>query len=388
MSFDKTFEAYIKQNAVHKELKLKLDMIKQGIKNHYQGQEERLLKINGVVARTKTRKEIELKDDIKEFLKDYGYLPLVVKINKSIENHFNLDKAKINHKQSVRLYTGGKSLIDKESLTSKYEHYLESGLDELTEEFKRASTEEKLAETKLNELKEELQRAMPSTSVPTNFGTLKITDSYDYDMNIVFDGISGKKEIFIKKDENEDLFEVVIYPDDQTFKLPGEQELGTVTIPEEFTNENNEVEVKYEKVPVTVEDLYVTSENEFSSKFITKRPFNKFIKEGYVFNRFEIDVDPFEFFEQCEVSKTKIDDLIQQGIIDEKDIKPFIELVGETDIVEVMSEGSAEQQASIYHKKLMEKAQNYRKRNDNNYEEEQPLSNSQTPKVDFSDFSF
>jgi molybdopterin biosynthesis enzyme MoaB len=364
MSFDKIFKSYMDQYIEHKKIELKLDVIKQGIKNHYEKQEERLLKVNGVVARTKSKKEYQIKEEIYDFLEDYGYLPLVVKINKSIEQHFNLEKAKMNHKKSIRLYTGGQSIVDKDSIIKSYSHYLDYGLDELAEEFKRVSTEEKLAKAKLEEIKEQLINAMPSSSVATEFGTLKLTESYDYDLNIVFDGVSGKKEIFIKK--NDDHYEVVIYPEDKTFRVSGDHIFGDKT----------------------VEELYLAHNNEAESIFVKKRPFKKFIKEGYVFNRFEVEVDPYEFFRHCEISKTKINDLIQQGIIEEKDIKPYLELVDESQYIEVLSEGSLEQQSNIYHQKLLERSENYRRRRESNYKENVSHSSSQTSTVDFTDFSF
>lgn len=366
MTFNTIFETYIKQYTEHKEVEIKLDVIKQGIKKEYEKQEERILKTNGVIARTKTKVEYELKEEIYEFLEDYGYLPLVVKVNKSIEKVFNIEKARTNHRQSIRLYTGGKSIVDQAAIADRYNRYLEYSLEDLTEEFKRASSEEKLAKAKLEETKEQLKNAMPSPSISTDFGTLKITDSYDYDMNTVFDGISGKKEIFIKKIDHK--FEVVVFPEEKSFVIEnGDELLGTKTI----------------------EELYITSsiDKDQECTFVKKRLFNTYLKEGFSFNKLQMEVDPFEFFRKCEVSKTKINDLIQQGIIDEKDIKPFVVMGEESSYVEVMSEGSAEEQASVFQKKFMEKAQNYRMRKDDSFAES-AASSSHMSTIDIDDFSF
>ncbi|MCK2000083.1 hypothetical protein MZM54_01625 [[Brevibacterium] frigoritolerans] len=363
MSFNEMFNSYIEQYTVHKTAEIKLDMIKSGIKKHYDQQEERTMKVDGVVARTKNKKEYEINEDIYDFLEDYGYLPLVVKVNKSIEQHFNLEKAKINQKSSLRMYTGGKSIVDKDEISQKFVHYLDCGLVELADEFKRTSTEKELAKSKLEEIKEQLSNVMPSTSVSTEYGTLKKTETYEYDMNVVFDGISGKKEVFIKK--NESYYEAIIYPDEKKVRGSGELLLGQHSI----------------------EELYHTHNNDLDSIFVKKRPFKAYLKDGFVFNRFELQVDPFEFFRKCEISLTKINDLIQQGILQEKDIEPFRELVNETQHTEIISEGSLEQQSTIFSQKLFERSENIRRRNDENYKEDTGTS-SQTPAIDISDFNF
>ena len=46
MSFEETFEEYINQYTAHKEKEIKLKVIKDAIKSHYNDQEERLMKVN------------------------------------------------------------------------------------------------------------------------------------------------------------------------------------------------------------------------------------------------------------------------------------------------------------------------------------------------------
>lgn len=365
MSFDEVFKSYIEQYEIHKLTEVKLDVIKQGIKDHYDKQEEHSLKINGVVARLKTRREYKMKDEIYDYLEDYGYLPLVTTISKNVEKYFNVEKAKINHKHSIRLYTGGKSIVDKQSITSKYEPLLQEDLEELVEHFKRTTTEESLEKAKLEQIKEQLIEVMPTDSVSTHYGTLKITRSYEYDIDVVFEGISGKKEVLIKKTDT-NTYKLLIYPEDKMYIALGNDRYGNKT----------------------VNELFDTGTKQYLSIFLKKREFNQFIKDGFTFNHFEVAVDPYDFLRKCEVSKTKINELIEQGIINEKDIEPYYELIKETDYIEVLSESSVEQQSDLFHQRLINRSENLRRRNDESYvENDSPPSNS-NPQIDFSDFSF
>lgn len=363
--FEICFKDYIDTYIKHKKVKIKLDTIKQGIKNQYEKQDEKILKSDGIVVRSKHKKDFSFKKEIYEFLEDYGYLPLAVKINKSVEKLFNLDKAKINHKESIRLYTGGKPVVDKDYIQSKYVHFLEQDIGELTNEFKKTSTEENLVKSKLDEVKERLIQAMPYSSIKSEYGTLKLTKTYEYDPHIVFGGVSGKKEIFIRRIDNNE-YEVIIFPEDKVSKCSGDLILGNLSI----------------------EELFISSSPDLTSTFVKKREFNKYMKAGFVFNKFEIPIDPMEFFKCCEISMTKINNLIQEGIIDEKDIQQFRQLENESYIIEVLTEGSLEQQSSLFDKKLMEKAQNYRKRNSPNYTSSKSTYLAENPNIDISDFSF
>ena len=365
LSFEETFEEYINHYTAHKEKEIKLKVIKDAIKAHYNNQEERLLKVNGVVARLKTKKEYRVKEDIYEYLEDYGYLPLVVSVNKSLEKQFNLSSAKTNHKSSVRLYTGGKAIVDTEVIASKYSYFQSYDLEKLSDEFKRSFTEEKLAKASLEEVKEQLKEEMPSNSISTDYGTLKLTETYDFDMNAVFDRVSKNKEAFIKMLE-QNVYEVLIFPEETRILMSGNDFLGEQT-----------VEVLYNKPNVKSESL-----------FVKKRAFNQYKKDGYVLSYFEIDIDPFEFFKTCKVSKTKINDLIQQGIIPEKDIEPFLEVVGETEFIEVLNEGSVEQQSNLHHQKLIERSQKYRSNTEEHYVVDNSLPSSTNIKIDIEDFNF
>ncbi|MGF7535682.1 hypothetical protein AAGG74_18675 [Bacillus mexicanus] len=365
IQFENTFNEYIETYINHKEIKIKLDTIKQGIKHHYEKQDQKLLKIDGIVVRTKHKKEFSFNDEIYEYLEDYGFLPLAVKINKSVEKYFNLDKAKINYKESIRLYTGGKSIVDTDHIQSKYEHLITQDIGELSNEFKKTSIKENLSKSRLEEAKEKLKQIMPSNSIKTEYGTLKLTKTYDYDPNIVFSGVSGKKEIFIKRIENNE-YEVIIFPENKFSQCSGDLILGDLT----------------------VEELFISSTPKLTSTFVKKREFNKYLNSGFIFNKFEVKTDPMEFFKSCQISMTKINNLIQEGIIDEKDIQPFRKLENESDFIEILTEGALEQQSSLFDKKLMEKAQNYRKRNDSNYNPTESEFISETPHIDISNFSF
>jgi len=365
LSFDEIFTSYIEKYTEHKKVELKLNLIKQGIKNHYNDQDERLLKTNGVIVRLKTKKDYKIKEEIYEYLEDYGYLPLVVKVNKNLEKHFNLKDARINEKKSIRLYTGGKSIVDSESINNQYSYLLEYNLDDLSKEFKQSSTEEKLKKAQLEEVKEQLRQAMPSSSISTDYGTLKLTETYDYDINVVFDGVAGKKEVFIKK-LNANGYKIFVFPEETELFINGDDLLGNFTVEQLFNNTNDKLE----------------------SVFVKKRAFKKMLKEGFVFNKFEVQMDPYEFLKKCEISKTKINDLIQQGIINEKDILPYLEIVGETEFVEVLNEGTAEQQVNLYNQKLLERSENYRRRKDSNYTTDSSPSHHQEMIIDITNFDF
>ncbi|WP_456363857.1 hypothetical protein [Priestia aryabhattai] len=365
MSFDEIFTSYIEKYTEHKKVELKLNLIKQGMKNHYNNQDERSLNTNGVIVRLKTKKDYRIKEEIYDYLEDYGYLPLVVKVNKSLEKHFSLKDARINKKQSVRLYTGGKSIVDSKSITNQYSYLLEYNLDDLSKEFKQSATEEKLKKAQLEEIKEQLKQSMPSNSVSTDYGNLKITETYEYDIDVVFDGVSGKKEVFIKK-LSANGYKIVVFPEETELFINGEDLLGNFTVEHLFNN---------------------TSDN-LESLFVKKRTFNKMIKEEFVFNKFEVEMDPYEFLKKCEISKTKINDLVQQGIINEKDILPYLEIVGETEFIEVLNEGAAEQQVNLYNQKLLERSENYRRRKDNNYAKDSTSSRSEEMIIDITNFDF
>ncbi|WP_394555393.1 hypothetical protein C1N61_28050 (plasmid) [Priestia aryabhattai] len=365
MSFEETFEEYINCYKEHKEKEIKLKVIKDAIKTHYNNQEERLMKINGVVARLKTKKEYSIKEDIYDYLEDYGYLPLVVSINKALEKQFNLSSARTNQKSSVRLYTGGKAIVDSKSIANRHSYIQDYNLEKLSDEFKRSFTEEKLAKASLEEVKEQLKDEMPSNSISTDYGTLKLTESYDFDMNVVFDRISKNKEAFIKMLE-QNVYEILIFPEKTRILMSGNDFLGEQT-----------VEVLYSKPNVKTDSL-----------FVKKRALNQYKKDGYVFSHFEIDIDPFEFFKTCKISMTKMNDLIQQGIIPEKDIEPFLEVVGETEFIEVLNEGSVEQQSSLHHQKLIERSQKYRSDTEEHYVVDSSLSSSTDTKIDIEDFNF
>jgi len=365
LSFEETFGNYIDRYTAYKEKEIKLKVIKDAIKNHYNNQEERLMKVNGVVARLKTKKEYRIKDDIYEYLEDYGYLPLVVSVNKSLEKQFNLSSARTNHKSSVRLYTGGKSIVDNQAIASKYSYFQSYDLDKLSDEFKRSFTEEKLAKASLEEVKEQLKDEMPSNSISTDYGTLKLTESYDFDMNVVFDRISKNREAFIKMLE-QNVYEILVFPEETRILMSGDDFLGEQTI-----------ETLYNKPNVKTESF-----------FVKKRAFNQYKKDGYVFSHFEIEIDPFEFFKTCKISKTKVNDLIQQGIIPEKDIEPFLKVVGETEFIEVLNEGSVEQQSNLYQQKLIERSQKYRSITEEHYVVDNSLPSSTDISIDIKDFDF
>ncbi|MGN5650575.1 hypothetical protein [Bacillus sp. Brlt_9] len=362
--FRKLFEQYMDFYIEHKKASFKLDYIKEQFKMHYEKQEDKTLKVDGVITRVKRKKEYVTDEGIYEYLEDHGYLPLVVTVNKSIENRFNLEKAKIDYKQSVRLYTGGKSIVDRFEVTSKLDYILDYSLEQLSESFKRSYTDEKLKKARLDEAKERLMDGMPFSSCTTEYGTLKKTSSYDYDLDVVFDGISGKKEILIRK--LEDSFEIKLFPDDQVNTVPMNHCFGEISLA----------------------DLYENNLLEPESVFIKKRELKKHLKDGFVFNQFEVPVDPYEFYRKCPISKTKINELIQEGIIDEKEIEKFIEVTEETFHTEVISEGSMEQQATLNQQKFRDRSENIRRRHDDNYVETHNPYTAPNPYIELGNFSF
>ncbi|NGY89033.1 hypothetical protein F6Y05_39320 [Bacillus megaterium] len=83
-----------------------------------------------------------------------------------------------------------------------------------------------------------------------------------------------------------------------------------------------------------------------------------------------------------------MNDLNQQGMIPEKDIEPFLEVVGETEFIEVLNEGSVERQSSLHHQKLIERSQKYRSDTEEHYVVDSSLSSSTDTKIDIEDFNF
>lgn len=366
--FTTLFDTYLKQYTVHQEAVIKLGAIKKGIINFYDKQDERIMKTNGVVIRTKTEETYELKEEIYEYLEDHGFLPLVATIDKSVEKYFNIDHIKHSPTESVRLYTGGRSLVNKGELQEKYQHLESEELHNLTDSFKSTYTSSKLEEAKLKSLKEQLFEAMPqdSISIP-NIGTIKKVTTYEYNPSDVFELIAVRKEAFIKPSSLEEHFDVIIYPDDVI-----QSSLHKDTILDGHT----------------LHSLHEITEVLKSSSFIKKSQYNKLVKEGYKPVAFETPGDPYEFFRACKISKTKLNNLITEGAIPKKDIEPFI-IKGEIkEYREVLTEGTVEIQRSMFDEKLMRQAEKYRERNDPNYEPQSTPISTGVPVVEFTEFSF
>lgn len=367
-SFMQLFNTYLEQYSVHQDSIFKLSSIKKGIINHYDNQDEPIMKTNGIIIRTKIEETYDFTEEIYDFLEDHGFLPLVTTIDKKTEKYFNVDHIKQNPVQSVRLYTGGRSLVNKELLHRKYQHLETEKLDNLTDSFKSAYTTSKLEEAKLTNLKQQLLEIMPTDSISIpNIGTMKKVTTYEYNSSDVFNSLTARKEAFIKPATNEDHFNVVIYPDDESqLSLHKNTTLGKHSL----------------------HNLYESADPLASSSFIKKSDYNKLIKQGYKAIAFETSADPYEFFRTCKISKSKINDLIQEGLLSKKDIEPFI-IKGETrEYQEVLTEGAVEMQRKIFDEKTMKQSQKLRERNDPNFQPSNLSSQTDLPIIDFSDFSF
>lgn len=373
---NKAFEAFAEKYVAKRTKEMQLDTIKSYLKESYAKNKltssEELEKNNLVIRETVKKKYVpKNEEELYDFLEGTGLLPLAVKISPSIEKHFNLDKAKTNHKQSVRLYTGKNSPVDKKSLTGRFTRaYEHLDVSELSDSFNGEYGVKKLSESELDVAKEHLLEVMLAEkihSLKTEIGVIKVTETYDYDPYILFDFLSGRKEIYLKKDGNS--YDVLILPDNKKARLPGNFKINDKEIQE------YEKEKKIE-----------------ASNFIKKSEYNKLKKESFNGYKFEIPVDPYDFFRKLEISRTKLLDLANEvgdDLLSEKDIENFYEVIEDENntSIQILTSGVAEKQRDMFFDRMLKKAEKMR----NKAAEQAPVVPSfdnSLVQVGFDDFSF
>ena len=340
---------------------LEKKILKKTIYPFYEKQDQKLLTKNNLVMKNVKRETRVFKPEIYEFLEDHGLLPLAVTLNKSLGSHFNLEKAKTNFGESLKLFAGGKSYLDKEDIMDDYySRYSTLDLIELTELFKTNHSNTKLSEANLELKKKELMEIMKKegiSEIKAEIGTLRIVSTYELDINFIFDALSGKKEIFLK-DTGADSYEIIILPDNKKAILP-----ASFKFFEEKTLSDYAKGTPIEK-----------------SNFITKGAYNKLVKQNYYGVNFEIEVNPMEFFKQCKVSFGKVEILVEQGLLDEIELEKYIIKEPEhIEFFEVLTEASAEKRKEIFDQKMLKKSQTF---------DFLPVSSNPFDEIELEDFSF
>jgi hypothetical protein len=358
---DKLIE-YTADYTQNKIYELEKKALKNTIYPHYQAQQEKVFKTNNLLMKKATREARAFTPDIYELLEDHGLLPLAVSLSKSLGNLFNLDRAKTNLGENLRLYAGGVSFLDKEDIMDEFESkYSSLDLKELTDLFNVNHTSTKLAETKLELKKKELMDIMKKEKVgeiKTELGTLRIEQTYDLDINFIFDALSGRKELFLK-DTGFGSYEILILPDNKkatlpaTFKFFGEKTL---------TDFSKETQLS-------------------TSKFIKKGVYNKLVRSGYIGFDFEVEVNPMEYFKQCKVSFEKVETLVEEGLLEAIEVEKCIIKVPEKNVeyFEVVTEASAEKRKEIFDKKLLKKSKQF---------DFLPISSNPFDNIELESFSF
>jgi len=305
-------------------VKMRLDAIKSvmmnGIKNKGEEYIESLTE-GGLDITTFNRRRYNLKDEeyTKEVLWNEGILPMVTDIPARVANTVNIESAVKETKKSVRIYSGSNRIVSqrKEDFIPHYENLSE---EELTKEFQKAYTELKYRESERDEMNSKVVEDFEDEDLSyvrvEGVGNIRLTERKEVDHSILFDVLKGKKEVYIRQED--DRFHIEILPEEERAILPK----------------------GFKLLDKKVEDYFEEEEIE-KSLYIKKSEFNKKIKEGYKGFELEVDLNPKDFFFGLPIQKTKVEEYIEDGLLPEDFIEKHY------NVEEVLDEGGDKKTVTI-----------------------------------------
>lgn len=334
-----------------------------------------LLQKKGVYISQHEIRKYKLKNSevTKDFLWDLGILPMVVNLNRVLKT-IDIENAIIDTKESVRLYTGRNKLIDL-SPDDFEDHYEHLSLEELSEEFLSEYTRTKTLESEKDSLSNKVLKIMDDEGESAlkieGIGNLRITQSVEVDPVIIFEALRGKKEIFLKKNQNN--IDVLIFPEKQKAVLPKDFNL--------LDFEVREIYKKAEKNPIV------------NSLYIKKSEVNKLKKDGFIGTTLLAELNPEKFFKSLDISKTKIEEYIEIGLLDENFIDEHYEVEvtknenGEPKLAtSIIPEGVQEMRREMFLNKLSTK--NLSQEQIKEAQQNKDILTSSLVNVDVGEFSF
>lgn len=345
MTLEEKVNEYIDKQKIFRLEDLKLKAIKIAMLERYKENKFDLsteFKNKGVFINQHEQRKFDLKDISKtrDYLWDLGILPMVVNIPAAVMKSIKTDEVILETKESVRIYSGKNKLVDytEHDFIDDYKNLTN---DEISQEFLSMYSSVKFLEKERDVVNKELQNAMEEDDVQAlrveGVGNIRHTQSIVIDPVLLFNALEGKKEIYMK--DNGDNVDVIIYPEKQKATLPK----------------------NFEILGSKIKDL-LDGDHLESSIYIKKSEFNKMIKEGFLATMLYADLDPEKFFKDLPIAKTKVEEYIDMGVLEEDFIDNHYEITTvENDdgspkmITNVIPEGVHEMRREMFIEKLQKK---------------------------------
>lgn len=348
-----------------KENKWKLDCVESEIKRRFNEQQEDRMEDGGLVIQKRVRKKYEYAPDFRAYLEDErSLLPRAVKITPSVSKQFPIKSFEIPGEVTVNLSAKRRSALEK----SKEEEKME----DLSKELENMEWASLLGLFKVMKMKEKrhkqaydsfkcqvidaLQEADTLSLIAENVGEFRLKETVDgYDTDRIFSELTHRYAAYAYRAADSGV-EIIDLFTHETHASPD----ATFTLQEE--------RFSYEDGTLTIEGVPLSPEwnedeiGELPVLKLTKKKQKELAEDGYTIGYGVCPIDSMTFFRRCEISGTKLEELMNEGILLPKELDRYRKVAGETEFVEIIEEVKEMDRRQYFSETMMTRAQNFRER--------------------------
>lgn len=335
-----------------KELEWKKTVFEKEIKRRFEESGEESWNINGLMVQKKTRSDYQYDPAIYDYLgfDERALLPWAVKIPSHLEKTYDLTSFWIRGEDTVSLNAlkGKQVKVDKDKKIGAFQEEAENAdLQRLINLLKVTKMKFKREEQKYNTLKKELTAELLQSEqgelVVENVGTFRLSEKGgEYDTTQIFSKLQHRYFAFAYRVQGTDADVINLFNGD-TFRVNTSFEYDGCI----FTVENGEL----------LADGNIFESGLHEAINLKKKEEKAYLESEFVFGYVKVKADPAEFFRQCEISSTKLEKMMDDGLLTPKEIEKYKHKVKETDFPEIIEEVKDTERRKHFYDHLMNRAQ-------------------------------
>jgi hypothetical protein len=323
------------------DVKRKSERLKAVIQAKYFAQKEDSLYISGYLIRQTPHRNWTWKPEVYDYLEEEAKLPLAVTIPPELEERYDIKQfrleretyLKINPKRLKKTQMEQRKLLEEQ----EEENWMRMSLPELVAHYQSVNLSCDIFEQKYDNRRKRLFDAMKVAelnSVSGDCGSFSVLEKgIYYDVPAFFKNPITKKMCFAYRKQKRKIWFKDLYTNEEFIFY------------RKTTHDGHDIHFKkntffVDQIPLTA------SEEDSAAEF------------QVVFG--EVPIDAMTFFRNCPISGTKIDDLLQRGLLIEKQIYSYRYVKDENDIAlyfECIHEESLAQRKLTFQNKNLRKSQ-------------------------------
>lgn len=348
----------------------KFNCLKEEIKRRFTESGEDNWNLDGYLVSEKTRRIYEYDESLFTYLdEERSLLPRAVKIPKHAPTMYPLHNFLYPGEWSVKLSASTKKtdrLKTEQEMRMYADSLMTQKLEDVLSLYKVYQMKHKTEEQKYEQLKKEfityfLENNTDFAFIP-GIGTIRLTEvGREYDVHRIFNELNERFVAFAYKVSGTKANVINLYTG-EAFEVDGSLSYQGCNL----TLSGGELLAEGHPLSDTVEihdehsgeTLHLTP---LDLKAATKK---SFLADGYTIGFGKAPADPDVFFRGCDISATKLKELMDEGILLESEIEAFRRVKSETTFIEIIHEVKNEDRRRAQADNHMARAQTLRHRNE------------------------